>query len=78
MTNEPKAKFKEMADIIYGDDKISIDCALEDLEAEGELYIFFDNYADFEARYSEIENACWARGLIIEQEGGGYIIRVDK
>jgi len=78
MTTELMKKFQEMANIIYENDESAIQCAMENAATEGDLFICFYDYSAFEARYSEIEEACWARNLIIAPEGKGYVIKEDK
>jgi len=77
MTYELEKKFQEVAELIYGDDKIAIECAMEDALAKGDLCITFDDFSEFEKRYSDIEIACWTRGLAIAQEGNCYIVKED-
>ena len=77
ITKETVAKFQEIADLIFGDDEIAIEVAMEDVEAEDELFVCFDDYSSFEPRLPKIEEACWARGLTIERQGGGYVVKED-
>lgn len=77
MTGDLRGKFKEIADFIYGDDEIAIEIAMDGAEYDRYLFICFDDYSDFEPRLPNIEEACWARGLTIEREGGGYVIKKD-
>ena len=75
ISEELKIIFWEMAELIYGEDKMAMECALEDAEIEGDLAITFDDFSEFESRLPKIEEACWARGLTIKKEGMCYIIK---
>jgi len=78
MTDALRAKFQEVAKLIYEDDEIAVECAMEHLEEDGDLFICFDNFSEFEDKKPTVEEACWARGLVLEPEGGGYVVKVDK
>jgi len=43
MMEELRKRFKEVAVIAYEDDQSAIDCAMEDLEADGYMFLIGDD-----------------------------------
>jgi len=78
MTDKQRQKFKEIAEFIYGDDETAIECAMEDLDADGFMFVFNNDEFAFKKPLSAIEEACWVRGFVFEVEGGGYAVKIDE
>lgn len=68
----------EMAEIVYSEDKLRCKFAKEGIREDGDLTVMFDNYEHFEKIKRSIEEKCWARGLILVQEGECYVIKPEE